>query len=260
MTEEKKSLVKKLAQIMGNIGSVEKSGFNNFNKYNYTTEADVQAHTSKKMAKENIMLIPYEVSHDIKEVTTRKGNVEHLYTGTWDFKAIDGDSGEELIVRVTGQGQDSGDKAAFKALTGAHKYALMKLFQISTGDDPERDSDNTPEQQNNNKPNYQSQNKQQTQQQQPTKQQQEKELTDLIVNYVKELTSFGVDINQFYAYIANKEGVQSVSEVDKVQVLGYLKAQHLKIKNNQTKQQQQQGSILQDRSTQPATTVSWGSK
>lgn len=273
-----KTLVKKLAEIMGNIGAVEKTGFNNFNKYKYTTEADVQAITSKKMAKANLMLIPYEVEHEVKEVTTRKGNIEHLYTGTWDFSVIDGDTGEELAVRVSGQGQDSGDKAAFKALTGAHKYALMKLFQISTGDDPERDEDNNPtpqpnnNRQNNAQPNYQQppqnyNNQPNRQQNQP--QQQGPDVTAATVDYVKKLTGMGIDIQQVYAYIAQKEGVQSITEVDKVRVFGYIKAQYLKIKNNHQPQQTQtappqqnyeQGSVLQERTTQPANVVNWGNK
>src|SRR5699024_6730814 len=36
-------------------------------------------------------------------------------------------------------GQDAGDKAVYKAITGATKYALMKVFMIPTGDDPEQD-------------------------------------------------------------------------------------------------------------------------
>lgn len=141
MSENKRTLVKKLTTIMQGIGPVPQTGFNNFHKYNYTTEADVQAITSNRMSEENLIMIPYEVENSNTQVTTNKGNKENLYQGTWDFKIIDGDSGEELTVRVTGHGQDSGDKAPYKAFTGAHKYALMKLFQISTGDDPERNNE-----------------------------------------------------------------------------------------------------------------------
>lgn len=139
---EKRSLINKLAEIMGSIESVEKTGYNKFHKYSYSSEADIQAVTKNKMADKNLMMIPYEVEKNVREVTTRNGGIEYLFQGTWDFKILDGDSGEEIVVRVSGEGQDVGDKGSFKALTGAHKYALMKLFQISTGDDPERDTSN----------------------------------------------------------------------------------------------------------------------
>jgi hypothetical protein len=256
--EQNKTLIKKLAKIMSDIGPVEKTGWNNFNKYKYTTEADVQAITSKKMAKENLMLIPFEISHETKEVTTRKGNVEQLYTGTWDFSIEDGDSGEKIIVRVSGQGQDSGDKAAFKALTGAHKYALMKLFQISTGDDPERDVEGHQPQpnsnnQNYNQPNHQNQN---SYQQQPN-QQQEPNINELIVGYVNKLKNKGVDIQSLYADIARAEGVQSIKQADNSRIYGHLKAYYLSLENSQKQQQQnvEQGSMLEGRTTN---VIDWG--
>jgi hypothetical protein len=38
---------------------------------------------------------------------------------------------------VAGQGLDVGDKAPYKAMTGALKYALLQSFLLATGDDPE---------------------------------------------------------------------------------------------------------------------------
>jgi hypothetical protein len=46
------------------------------------------------------------------------------------------------VICAAGQGGDKnkngvGDKGLYKAITGANKYLLFKLFQIETGDDPE---------------------------------------------------------------------------------------------------------------------------
>ena len=49
----------------------------------------------------------------------------------------DVDSGEEIVAKVAGQGLDAGDKAPYKAITGALKYALLQSFLLATGDDPE---------------------------------------------------------------------------------------------------------------------------
>jgi len=49
----------------------------------------------------------------------------------------DVDSGEEIVAKVAGQGLDAGDKAPYKAMTGALKYALLQSFLLATGDDPE---------------------------------------------------------------------------------------------------------------------------
>src|ERR1700731_578035 len=53
------------------------------------------------------------------------------------YTFIDVDTGEEITAKVAGQGLDSGDKAPYKAMTGALKYALLQSFFLATGDDPE---------------------------------------------------------------------------------------------------------------------------
>ena len=46
-------------------------------------------------------------------------------------------------MRVAGEGADVGDKAPYKAMTGALKYALLQSFLLSTGDDPEDEHANS---------------------------------------------------------------------------------------------------------------------
>ena len=48
-----------------------------------------------------------------------------------------------LVVAVAGEGADAGDKAPYKAMTGALKYALLQSFLLSTGDDPEDERTNS---------------------------------------------------------------------------------------------------------------------
>ena len=52
-------------------------------------------------------------------------------------RLADVDTGETITAKVAGQGLDSGDKAPYKAMTGALKYALLQSFLLATGDDPE---------------------------------------------------------------------------------------------------------------------------
>ena len=44
-----------------------------------------------------------------------------------------------LVKEVPGEGLDAGDKAPYKAMTGALKYALLQSFLLPTGDDPEEE-------------------------------------------------------------------------------------------------------------------------
>ena len=47
-----------------------------------------------------------------------------------------------MVTEVIGEGMDSGDKASNKAMSVAHKYAIMQLLSIPTEDakDPENDN------------------------------------------------------------------------------------------------------------------------
>lgn len=134
-----KTLVKKLAQVMQQVKYIQKRGYNTFNNYKYATESDVAEKIREELAAQNVVMIPSVVSHSTREHTNRKGNTEYISTVKMDFTFIDGDSGEQFVFSMVGEGQDAGDKGPYKAITGAQKYALMKAFMIPTGDDPEAD-------------------------------------------------------------------------------------------------------------------------
>lgn len=133
-------LVKKLAKVMKEVQYIQKRGFNKFNNYNYATESDVQEKVREVLAEQNVIMLPDVIEHTTREHTNRKGYTEYIATVKVKFTFIDGDTGENLSIHSSGEGQDAGDKAVYKAITGAQKYALMKAFMIPTGDDPEADN------------------------------------------------------------------------------------------------------------------------
>lgn len=155
----KRSLVKKLATVLGKVGRVAKTGRNKFHGYDYATEADIVDSVREHMAAESLMMVPHVVGENWGELERSKGQKERLVTLTVRFTIYDGDSGEQIWFEVKGEGQDPADKATYKAMTGAVKYALLKLFLIPTGDDPEQDQ---PQQKGNGQ--HQGQNSQQGQQ------------------------------------------------------------------------------------------------
>ncbi|WP_077622042.1 ERF family protein [Sediminibacillus massiliensis] len=137
---ESRKLVSKLAKVMSEVKYIEKKGFNKFQKYKYATESDVAEKVREVLAEQHVVMFPDVVEHSTREHTTRNGNIEYIATVKVKFTFIDGETGEELAIHSIGEGQDSGDKSVYKAITGAQKYALMKAFMIPTGDDPEADN------------------------------------------------------------------------------------------------------------------------
>lgn len=132
-----KSLVSKLAEVMSAVERVAKRGHNDHFHYDFATESDITAAIRKELATRSLMLVPHVESVSWREVPTRAG-VNHIACAMVEFTVYDGESDAQLKFRVPGEGQDGGDKCIPKALTSAVKYALLKLFLIPTGDDPER--------------------------------------------------------------------------------------------------------------------------
>jgi hypothetical protein len=135
-----RQLVKKLSEVMKEVKYIEKKGYNSFHKYKYATESDVAEKVREVLAEKNVMMIPNMTTHSVREHINAKGKTEYIVTVDMEFRFLDGDTGEEITFNMAGEGQDAGDKAIYKAMTGAQKYALMKAFMIPTGDDPEADN------------------------------------------------------------------------------------------------------------------------
>lgn len=138
--ETERKLVSKLAEVMKRVRYIQKTGVNDFHRYKYATEADVNEHVREVLAELNVVMIPNVVSHSVREHINAKGKTEYIVTVGVDFTFHDGETGETITFRTYGEGQDAGDKGTYKAITGAQKYALMKAFMIPTGDDPEGDN------------------------------------------------------------------------------------------------------------------------
>ena len=134
-------LAAKLVRVMGAISHIPKRGHNDFFNYDYATEADVSDAVRKALVAEGVVLIPSIEDVRERDVLTRRNQKEVVTTVTMTFTFIDGESGGSLTFRMSGAGQDGGDKGIMKAITAATKYAALKSLCLPTGDDPEADND-----------------------------------------------------------------------------------------------------------------------
>lgn len=122
---------------------MKKKGKNTFFNYDYARETDILDAVRSKLAENGIFVFTSVESMDIRETgkRTRDGSPVTMVIVRTKHVFRDGESGETAEVLGTGSGEDSGDKAVYKAITGAMKYFISKNFLISTGDDPEKDSE-----------------------------------------------------------------------------------------------------------------------
>lgn len=137
------ALIGAVAAVMGGFRGVEKSGVNQFHRYKYASDADILWTLKPLLAEHGLafILVSYTVEA-IGEVKTKNGGAERLVDLRVTYRLAH-KSGEWMDVVAPGSGQDPGDKAHYKAMTGALKYALRQSFAIPTGDDPEADAQPT---------------------------------------------------------------------------------------------------------------------
>ena len=128
------NLREKFAEVRRRLGYVQKRGHNERHNYSYVTAADLAGSVGDILAELGVVVIPQLQSISTE---TPRSSSERIARIVMNYRFVDARSGEELTVRVAGEGADAGDKAPYKAMTGALKYALLQSFLLATGDDPE---------------------------------------------------------------------------------------------------------------------------
>jgi len=129
-------IYQKMLEIQKSLKAVPKNGFNSFHKYNYVTKADVLQAVSGPCAEQGI--VHYVTVLD----TTIDSGCAFVKV---ELTLVDAETGEKVTVVASGYSEDKkGDKAVFKAQTGASKYAYLQAFGLATDDDPENEQEAKP--------------------------------------------------------------------------------------------------------------------
>lgn len=142
------NLFEKLSLITEEIGVVEK-GLNvqvtKTSSYKAVSERDILDAVKPMEHKYRVYSYPVKrevIDRDILTTKTDYGEKNTLFMRIeTTYRFVNIDKPEEYIeTTVYGDGLDTGDKAPGKASTYADKYALMKAYKISTGDDPDKEA------------------------------------------------------------------------------------------------------------------------
>ena len=131
--QQKKNAVRKE---LASKGILARDKTNTFDKYKYFSEAQYKLLFTELFAKCGLEL-KYEEIENTPYMGTDKmpfGRIIKL-----EFTLTDTETGFFETSAVSGEGMDKGDKAGYKAYTGALKYYLANTFMVATGDDLEKD-------------------------------------------------------------------------------------------------------------------------
>lgn len=118
-------------------GILKKGGRNEFDKYSYFSEAQYKELFTELFSENALELKFTEIEYNTFEGSEKQANGR---MPKLKFTLFDIETGFFEDTEITGEGIDKGDKAGYKAYTGALKYYLANTFMVATGDDAEKDS------------------------------------------------------------------------------------------------------------------------
>ena len=134
----------KLHTIQSQVRTIDKNGVNKFQKYNYVMLNDILNAVRPLLDELKLVVVQSTTTHNsrtefIDEKTFYSMSEVHI-----DTTLVDVEDDSQITVGSVGYSTDkNGDKAAFKAETGARKYGLLKLFGLDTAEaEPEHDETN----------------------------------------------------------------------------------------------------------------------
>jgi hypothetical protein len=115
------------------------------NKYKAVSERDIIDAVKPLEAKHGVYSYPVSrrvLESNMLETETQYGTKTTFMTRIETvYRFVNMDKPDEYIEIVSfAEGIDSQDKGSGKAMTYADKYALMKAYKISTGDDPDQEA------------------------------------------------------------------------------------------------------------------------
>lgn len=128
----------KIRKALHEKGILPKGAHNDYDNYEYFSEAQYKELFTELFSKNGIELYITEIKYEEFTGTDKQPFGRRV---TLSCRLIDMETGFSEASDHTGEGLDRGDKAGYKATTGALKKFLSSTFLVATKDDPEREDD-----------------------------------------------------------------------------------------------------------------------
>lgn len=126
-------LYKKMFKVMEAVEHIEKTTHIKYKSTDYkaTAEEKITPIFRKEFLKNKLMVFPVE------QVSLKSNGITRIDV---KYKIVDTETGECEILASSGEGADTQDKGAGKAMTYAYKYMLLRTFMSPTYEDPDNTS------------------------------------------------------------------------------------------------------------------------
>lgn len=144
---KKLNIYEKLSLIENEIGVVEKGLNVSMGKGSYKAVSERNVLDAIKPIEQKYRVYSYPhdteiINNEVLEKSSNYGTTTSQFLRLKRvYRFVNIDKPDECVDVVSyGDGIDTGDKAPGKAMTYADKYALMKAYKLSTGDDPDKEA------------------------------------------------------------------------------------------------------------------------
>jgi hypothetical protein len=137
MQKNEKNIYQRIIGVMEDVEYIQKLDKKVNNQYRFVSHDQVTGKLHPALVKHGIVVIPTVKSLAVDGNRT---------TVCLDVSFVNCDKPEDLVkIESWGFGIDQGDKGPGKAVSYAFKYAMLKVFCLETGDDPDNDAEATHE-------------------------------------------------------------------------------------------------------------------
>lgn len=145
--ENKMNIFQKMAAITAELQTVAKNLTVGTGKNTYKAVSERDILDAVKPIEEKFGVYSYPCDREILESNLLESESEYGKKTTFmtriktTYRFVNTDNPQDYIETITfAEGIDTQDKGSGKAMTYADKYALMKGYKISTGDDPDQEA------------------------------------------------------------------------------------------------------------------------
>lgn len=129
---------RKKNKVMKLVSAIQKTGHNEVQDYNFVEEAEVVKLLRSALMKAGLCMSVSASDMCLMNMPATETGECANYLLKMTFTFIDTETGYCQTYPWLGMGADKGDKALYRAYTGAVKYFLLKSFLLPTDDDVER--------------------------------------------------------------------------------------------------------------------------
>ena len=142
------NLYEKIQAVSSDIKNIEKNTTVGQGKYAYKAVSDLDVITKVKQSEKKFQLLSIPFKQElVKTETIETRNADNSTSGIkyndiikMTTRIIDIEKPDSYIdIETFGRGLDTSDKGFGKASTYARKYALLNVYKIATGEDPDKD-------------------------------------------------------------------------------------------------------------------------